>query len=149
MRTEVGILRLKYRGQKTRAFERGIAFLLSFDEWLEIWVKSGRLLSRGRRRDEYCMARFGDVGPYAIGNVEIITNWLNASRASKGRKLSEEHKRKIGAASKGKLVTPFKLTPMQVSTSKLLHAQGLTQREIAEKFGVHQATISRNMRGLR
>ncbi len=52
---------------------RGISFDLTFEQWLEIWESSGHLHERGRRRDQYQMARTGDVGPYAVGNVSIIT----------------------------------------------------------------------------
>jgi hypothetical protein len=46
--------------------------LLTFDEWWSIWEQSEHWHERGVGRGKYCMARFGDCGPYAIGNVKII-----------------------------------------------------------------------------
>ena len=63
--------------QKCSAKERGIEWLLSFEEWYKIWVDSGKFPLRGRKKGQYCMARFGDVGPYSVDNVKIIlTNRL-------------------------------------------------------------------------
>lgn len=70
-------LKVVYATQKTQAKNRGIVFLLTFDEWLTIWRDSGRLSERGLGGTKYCMARHGDVGPYAIGNVRICTNREN------------------------------------------------------------------------
>lgn len=65
-----GELRLPrdYRNQKMDAESRGVPFLLTFEEWLKIWVDSGHLYERGCRRGQYVMARFGDEGPYTAGN---------------------------------------------------------------------------------
>lgn len=40
-----------------------------------------------------------------------------------------------------------KLTPERVTEAKRLYASGVTQTEIARRFGVHSATISRTVRG--
>ena len=61
----------KYHVQKSRAKERGIPFLLTFEEWWDIWLASGKWEQRGRRSGQYAMARPGDQGPYARGNIEI------------------------------------------------------------------------------
>ena len=79
-----------------------IPFLLTFEEWLKIWVDSGHMHERGCRKGEYVMARFGDKGPYAIGNVKIITCNENCSDANRGRKRSDETCQKISAVRKGK-----------------------------------------------
>src|SRR5258706_1578724 len=70
--------RKKYRDHKADAKRRGIQFLLSFDGWMKIWLDSGHWNKRGRGRGKYHMARFGDKGPYAIGNVKIITHEENS-----------------------------------------------------------------------
>jgi hypothetical protein len=69
--------------------------LLSFDDWLKIWRDSGRLAERGRKRGQYCMARFKDSGPYAVGNVKIILSGDNLSEAQLGCLRSEKHKEAI------------------------------------------------------
>lgn len=58
--------------QRASAKARGIGFEMTFDEWREIWKKSGHWRDRGNRKGQYVMARHGDAGPYAVGNVSII-----------------------------------------------------------------------------
>src|SRR5215472_6042820 len=55
--------------QRADAKRRGIAFSFTFEEWLAVWQQSGKWAERGHRKGQYVMARFGDIGPYAIGNV--------------------------------------------------------------------------------
>ena len=66
------ILNRRYLDHKNTAKGRDIQFLLSFEQWLEIWTRSKHLSKRGRGPGKYVMARKGDRGPYAIGNVQII-----------------------------------------------------------------------------
>lgn len=71
--------RRRYAVQKGDAKRRGIPFLLTFEQWLKVWVDSGRYHESGSYSGQYCMARLGDVGPYALGNVRICTCNENAS----------------------------------------------------------------------
>lgn len=112
-------LRKKFKNQRSGATWRGISFELTFEEWLNIWVDSGHLHERGPRKGQYVMARFGDKGPYAIGNVRIITveennaekiwvptletraKWHDARIGNKncvGRKFSTETLSKLGTS---------------------------------------------------
>jgi hypothetical protein len=83
--------RRAYSTQKSNTLKRKdrngnpIEWLFTFDEWIEIWLKSGHWHQRGNRRGQYCMARFGDVGPYAPWNVEIKLHSENTIEAQKGR----------------------------------------------------------------
>ena len=52
-------------------FGNDIKFLLSFEEWLSVWLDSGHLAERGRRAHQYVMSRYDDIGNYEIGNVFI------------------------------------------------------------------------------
>ena len=52
---------------------RGISWFFTFEEWYEFWQKSGKWEQRGLGVGKYCMARFGDTGPYHPGNVAIKT----------------------------------------------------------------------------
>lgn len=61
----------RFNQQRWRANNRGIAWLLSFDEWWQIWQQSGNWHLRGLGCGRYVMSRHGDVGPYAAGNVSI------------------------------------------------------------------------------
>ena len=94
-----------YHTQKCGAKKRGIDFLLSFDEWLKIWEDSGHLDQRGPSKDQYCMARIGDIGPYAVENVKIVTSSENSAEARIGRKQTDDAKKKIGAAVLGRKVS--------------------------------------------
>lgn len=88
--------------QVSNAERRGIEWLLSFEQWLQIWEESGHLHERGKKSAQYCMARFGDIGPYAISNVKIITNAENCSEGSSYPR-SDETKRRMSASMKGKI----------------------------------------------
>jgi hypothetical protein len=83
--------RKAYRTQKCHALKRKdrngnpIEWLFTFDEWIDLWLKSGKWHQRGYRRGQYCMARFGDVGPYAPWNVEIKLHSENVGEGRKGR----------------------------------------------------------------
>lgn len=75
-------LRHAYCVQKIYAKKRGILFLLTFEEWLNIWIISGHLHERGNKKHQYVMARHGDKGPYALDNVKIIT-WIENRKEQK------------------------------------------------------------------
>jgi hypothetical protein len=74
-----------YVQQKSNALGRGLEFRLTFNEWLRIWNKSGHFSERGRRRGQYVMCRYGDLGAYEVGNVFIGTTDANISAGSKGK----------------------------------------------------------------
>lgn len=61
----------RFKQQRWRALDRGIAWELTFDEWLAIWMASGHFAERGKRAGQYVMGRKGDIGPYSVGNVYI------------------------------------------------------------------------------
>lgn len=65
--------------QLCAAERRGIEWKLTFNEWWKIWQDSGHWAERGQGAQKYCMCRYGDVGPYAVGNVYIATNHENNS----------------------------------------------------------------------
>lgn len=69
---------VKFSQQKKSAKARGIAWELSFADWWRIWRESGKWDQRGRSKG-YCMARWGDDGPYSAENVYICTIGQNFS----------------------------------------------------------------------
>lgn len=71
----------KFAGQRRQAKQRGIEWLLTFDEWFGIWQQSGHWEQRGRKSGEYVMARHGDIGPYSADNVYICLASDNHSHA--------------------------------------------------------------------
>lgn len=64
----------KYYNHKSSAKQRGIKFNMTYDQWLNIWLISGKIKQRGF----YCMSRIKDKGAYEIGNVFIQTNAQNS-----------------------------------------------------------------------
>jgi hypothetical protein len=74
----------KYAFHKSSAKKRGIPFLLTFEEWWDIWQASGKWEQRGRRRDQYVMARFGDLGAYKRDNVRICLAGENTDEMRQG-----------------------------------------------------------------
>lgn len=67
----------RFSKQKLHAKNRGIEWMLNFAEWWSIWSVSGKWAERGRTG--YVMARHGDTGPYAVGNIKIISAKENHS----------------------------------------------------------------------
>ncbi len=64
-----------YRAHHSSAKQRGIEFLIGFDDWWGIWETVYHL--RGQGKNRLCMARTDDKGPYAADNVYITTNLGN------------------------------------------------------------------------
>lgn len=91
-----------YTQQKSNAARRGVKFLLSFDDWKEIWLSSDKWNERGRGANKYCMCRFGDAGAYEIGNVFIDLNTINVSDGNVGKKDSLETRKRKSFALSGK-----------------------------------------------
>lgn len=126
MGTRPQTLWIAFQNQRVSARRRGISFELTWEQWLDVWTKSGKLAQRGRRLGQlgqYVMARFGDKGPYKLGNIKIIKceknhregtigKFLGVPKSEEqkrkqsitmtGRKLTEEHKKNIGLGVKGK-----------------------------------------------
>lgn len=98
--------RQKFCAHKGVAKQRGIPFHFTFEEWCNIWDKSGHWDERGNRRGKYCMSRYEDKGAYEIGNVFIQLWTQNTSDAHKGKIKSEATKQKIREKRKLQVVTP-------------------------------------------
>jgi hypothetical protein len=114
-----------YLTQSRNAEERGIDFLMPFPEWWAVWQASGKWSERGR--GAYVMARNGDIGPYAIGNVRICTQSENSKesylktpgrvRAAKAA-ANPNNKRRLGCGRGWVLVPGLKAKPYQVHVRK-------------------------------
>jgi len=74
----------RYHQHKGKATARGIEFLLTFEQWWDIWQASGKWEQRGRRNDQYVMARLGDRGAYEHGNVRICLAGENTDEMREG-----------------------------------------------------------------
>jgi hypothetical protein len=83
MRRNENPLMKKFTVQRARAKNRGIAWEMTFEQWLEIWTASGKIELRGKGVGKYVMSRHGDAGPYSVGNVEIVPYEQNAGDVNK------------------------------------------------------------------
>jgi len=59
---------------------------MSFDDWIQIWIESGKYHLRGTHKGQFVMARKDDLGHYEVGNVDIVPTEENVSFARKGEK---------------------------------------------------------------
>ena len=96
-------LKRRFDHHKSSAGQRGVPFLLTFDQWLQIWQESGHLHERGCRSGQYVMSRHGDIGSYEVGNVSIVPCEANNREANLGKPkpISLEHSRKLSLAKMG------------------------------------------------
>ena len=106
--------KVKYREHTKRCTEgkldkagNPVEMRLTFEQWCDIWVDSGKWGQRGNRRGQYVMARKGDIGHYEVGNVSIILHSENNSEAHSGKVVrhTEEAKAKISAGLTGRPVS--------------------------------------------
>ena len=88
---DIRIAKRKYHQHKCVAKQRKIDFNLTFIEWRDIWLQSGKWDERGAQKGKYCMSRNNDIGPYEVGNVFIQLFERNYSDAHKGKKKSQQH----------------------------------------------------------
>lgn len=85
------LARKRYHMHKCVAKQRKVPFELSYDEWITIWLESGKYDLRGYGRGKYCMSRINDVGPYSVNNVFIQLHTDNQIQGVKGRKKTQQH----------------------------------------------------------
>jgi len=81
------------RHKRGAVHRRGIRFYFTFEEWVRWWEENlgpDWMTKRGRGRDQYCMARKGDKGPYAVWNVDCLTNRQNAIDGLKNHPLNNK-----------------------------------------------------------
>ena len=71
------ITKQQFNQHKKNAKLRNVDFLLTYEEWCDIWNASGKAHLRGRGKGKYNMMRKGDTGPYAVGNVFIGLHEVN------------------------------------------------------------------------
>jgi hypothetical protein len=126
----------RFMQQRANARHRGIRFLLTFEQWWSIWRRSRRYAERGRGR--YVMARYRDSGPYAVGNVRIITYKSNVREAWACKSADEVQRWKQGIA-KGGYATRGRKRPDVTALNKSRAGQPLSAR--------HRKNIAAGMLG--
>lgn len=120
--------RKRYSFQKGHAKRRKIGFVLTFEQWWKVWQDSGKWAERGRLAHQYCMARNGDRGDYALGNVKIITVSDNVLE----RVFSEATRRKIGQSKIGNRYT--RGTKLSAQTRSRMSAAKIGNRYRAKDY---------------
>jgi len=108
-----------YLDHKHHAQERGIVFDMTYAEWLEMWLVSGKWEQRGKTIGSYQMCRKGDTGGYTVRNCYIGSVTDNQYER---HGVDDEETKKI---------------------KKLYSETRMSQREIAEVFNLTQSAISR------
>jgi hypothetical protein len=74
---ELSGYRAKYSSNRNEAKRRGIAFKLSFEEWLDLW--KDHIHERGPKRGQYVLCRKNDQGCYEVGNCYVARAQHNNS----------------------------------------------------------------------
>jgi hypothetical protein len=95
------VARVKFSNQRSGSKSRGIAWELTFDEWLAWWGDD--LGRRGSRPGDLQMCRNGDAGSYALGNIykgtaqENMRTAGNLKRKRNTDKAAREHQAYLDA----------------------------------------------------
>ena len=121
----------KYNVHKAGAKRRNIAFELSFEEWYDIWLSSGKWEERGKGANGYCMCRYGDKGPYAKDNVYIATNAINGKEANTGRPQSDSKREKLSNIAKGRTQSADWIMKRKMSLEGVKHSKDRIEKRIA------------------
>lgn len=87
----------RYRMNKVRATQIGIAFELTYQEWLTWWKSTDHFHERGRRRGQYVMARIDRAGPYALGNIRCALAETVPAESVRARTIKLHALHRIGA----------------------------------------------------
>lgn len=125
-----------YMQQRKSAIARNVGWEITFAEWCQIWDESGKWEQRGRGKGDYCMARYGDSGPYKIGNIYIASCVENISDSYKFKPVSERYGRskrdQDGFTPKERIVVD-------------LFSAGLNTDAIAAQLGCQRQTVYQHL----
>ena len=132
------MIKRRFTFQLVRAAQRGIEWCLTFEEWLDVWQRSGHSHERGRGRGRYVMARRGDIGPYSVGNVEIILYEQNSrdARTNNPEAARLSGIRRTGSGRGWTFVKKCPARPYQVAVCDKFIGCFATQREAEEAYAI-------------
>jgi len=74
-----------YRSQCNVARQRNIPWELTYETWCAWWEQQlgpNWFQLRGRKAGQYCMSRYGDIGPYSMENIRCILHTENTKEAA-------------------------------------------------------------------
>lgn len=93
-----GKLGRKYHNKKSNVKKHNLKFLLTYEEFTSLVVKAGLKSSQlGFTGEGYVLARYGDRGPYKIGNCRFITQAENMKERVWTRKSNQKRRSSIRA----------------------------------------------------
>lgn len=147
---DVENLLLAYRSQKCSAARRGIDFILTFEEWLQWWVDTGKLHLRGKKKGSYQMCRHGDIGPYSLENIYCDTVSNNSAIPTKGKPVSPERTAKAVATRKanhpGDPFKEYRIELAKESEEKAMAAiQWAYETRTARRHALKQFNVSQRI----
>lgn len=91
---------IQYKQHKSNAKHRGIGWEFTYVSWRLFWAISGYWYKRGKGKNGYVMARYGDKGPYSPDNCKIIPFMDNVREGHIGKKRSKTTKHKMSEVAK-------------------------------------------------
>lgn len=128
-----------FHKHKARAKEAGVAFNFTFEQWCGWWEnKLGPdwlNLRGGLRPNAYCMARYGDAGPYDPSNVKCITRSENSSE--------QNHP----SCENGPQAILTRAQVIEIRSLYVPYSRESSAYALAKKYGVTRAAIAKCVRG--
>lgn len=121
-----------YARQRLSAKTRDIPWNITFSQWCAVWAESGKWELRGRGKGRYCMSRYGDQGPYEIGNVKICLTDENISESY----LYRTH------ADRAKVNLKLNIVRRRQEEVLAFSHSGMTNDQIAEHLGIAATYVS-------
>lgn len=120
-----------YLNKKKEAAGRRIEWEFTFPTWWKVWQDSGKWAMRGRGKGRYCLARYGDTGPYSPTNARVITNEANAAESFENHPDRGSHRMRLSG----------ELTPRQKEVYDL-YVAGKGPKEISKKLGILPGSVA-------
>ena len=76
---------------RSQALFRHEQYLLTWEDWQQIWHNRDDFLARGRSSNDLCLARFDDQGPWSMDNVAVMTRRQHLQMNQSRNRLLQHH----------------------------------------------------------
>ena len=134
--------RQSYEHKKAILAEQGITLELTYEQWLQVWMGSGKLEKmKGKDRSKgFVMTRIDRLLPYTADNVEIVTSRESEirGRIRIGEKHRDSTKKKMSKAHTGK--SHSEETKESIGLGRKGHKQSEeTKQKISERMKAYHA----------